>query len=200
MLVFGFFYFKQQTAYEMRISDWSSDVCSSDLITDRAALFAPFIVAEVRKAEPHPDADKLRVCEVWTGKETLQVVCGAPNARAGMKGVFAPVGSTVPGTQLLLKAATIRGVASNGMLCSEREMGLTDEHTGIIDLPAETPVGEPLAAVLGLADPTIVIKLTPNRGDCPGVRGIARALAAAGLGQLKPPELVAVPGSITSRS
>ena len=89
-------------------------------ITDPAAVFAPFVVAEVKKAEPHPNADKLRVCEVFTGKETLQVVCGAPNARAGMKGVFAPVGSTVPGINLTLKAATIRGVASNGMLCSQR--------------------------------------------------------------------------------
>src|SRR3546814_18658053 len=115
-----------------------------------------------------------------------------------MKGVFAPVGSTVPGINLLLKAATIRGVASNGMLCSEREMGLTDEHTGIIDLPAETPVGAPFAAVMGLDDPTIEIKLTPNRGDCLGVRGIARDLAAAGLGKLKPPEIVAVPGSFKS--
>src|SRR3546814_1598598 len=88
-------------------------------ITDPAAVFSPFVVAEVKKAEPHPNADKLRVCEVFTGTETFQVVCGAPNARAGMKGVFAPVGSTVPGINLLLKAATIRGVASNGMLCSE---------------------------------------------------------------------------------
>ncbi|MFC3675970.1 phenylalanine--tRNA ligase subunit beta [Ferrovibrio xuzhouensis] len=167
-------------------------------ITDPAAVFAPFVVAEVKKAEPHPNADKLRVCEVFTGKETFQVVCGAPNARAGMKGVFAPVGSTVPGINLLLKAATIRGVASNGMLCSEREMGLTDEHTGIIDLAPETPVGAPFASVMGLDDPTIEIKLTPNRGDCLGVRGIARDLAAAGLGKLKPLDIVAVPGSFKS--
>ena len=155
-------------------------------IEDRAAIFAPFIVAEVKKAEQHPNADKLRVCEVFTGTETIQVVCGAPNARTGMKGIFAPAGSTVPGTQLLLKATTIRGVASNGMLCSEREMGLTDEHTGIIDLPLDTPLGTPMAKVFGLDDPVIEIKLTPNRGDCLGVRGIARDLAAAGLGKLKP--------------
>ncbi|WP_298727485.1 phenylalanine--tRNA ligase subunit beta [uncultured Ferrovibrio sp.] len=167
-------------------------------VTDRAAIYAPFVVAEVKKAEPHPNADKLRVCEVFTGKETLQVVCGAPNARAGMKGVFAPVGSTVPGINLLLKAATIRGVASNGMLCSEREMGLTDEHTGIIDLPADTPVGAPFASVMGLDDPIIEIKLTPNRGDCLGVRGIARDLAAAGLGTLKPYDVSAVPGTFKS--
>lgn len=163
-------------------------------IEDRAAIFAPFIVAEVKKAEQHPNADKLRVCEVFTGTETFQVVCGAPNARAGMKGIFAPVGSTVPGTQLLLKAANIRGVASNGMLCSEREMGLTDEHTGIIDLPAETPLGAPMASVFGLDDPVIEIKLTPNRGDCLGIHGIARDLAAAGLGKLRPLDIKVVPG------
>jgi phenylalanyl-tRNA synthetase beta chain len=167
-------------------------------IEDRAALFAPFIVAEVKKAEQHPNADKLRVCEVFTGAETFQVVCGAPNARAGMKGIFAPVGSTVPGTQLLLKAANIRGVASNGMLCSEREMGLTDEHTGIIDLPLDTPTGAPMARVFGLDDPVIEIKLTPNRGDCLGVRGIARDLAAAGLGVLKPLEIKTVAGAYKS--
>lgn len=167
-------------------------------IEDRAAIFAPFIVAEVKKAEQHPNADKLRVCEVFTGTETIQVVCGAPNARAGMKGIFAPAGSTVPGTQLLLKATTIRGVASNGMLCSEREMGLTDEHTGIIDLPLDTPVGMPMAKVFGLDDPVIEIKLTPNRGDCLGVRGIARDLAAAGLGTLKPYAVPNVKGSFKS--
>uniref|UniRef100_UPI00311FDBF7 phenylalanine--tRNA ligase subunit beta n=1 Tax=Ferrovibrio sp. TaxID=1917215 RepID=UPI00311FDBF7 len=167
-------------------------------IADPAALYAPFVVAEVKKAEPHPNADKLRVCEVFTGTETFQVVCGAPNARAGMKGVFAPVGSTVPGINLTLKAASIRGVASNGMLCSEREMGLTDEHTGIIDLPADTKVGAPFAAVAGLDDPVIEIKLTPNRGDCLGVRGIARDLAAAGLGTLKPLAVTPVPGQFDS--
>lgn len=167
-------------------------------IEDRAAIFAPFIVAEVKKAQQHPNADKLRVCEVFTGTETIQVVCGAPNARTGMKGIFAPVGSTVPGTQLLLKATNIRGVASNGMLCSEREMGLTDEHTGIIDLPLDTPIGTPMAKVFGLDDPVIEIKLTPNRGDCLGVRGIARDLAAAGLGKLKPYAVPAVKGSFKS--
>src|SRR3546814_6211783 len=122
-MCFLIFFFKQKTAYEMRISDWSSDVCSSDLlevegITDPAAVFAPFVVAEVKKAEPHPNADKLRVCEVFTGTETFQVVCGAPNARAGMKGVFAPVGSTVPGINLLLKAATIRSAEHTSELQS----------------------------------------------------------------------------------
>ncbi len=169
-------------------------------ITDPAALYKPFVTGRVVKAEPHPNADKLRVCVVETGAgaEAMQVVCGAPNARAGMIGVFAPVGSTVPGIDLLLKAATIRGVASNGMLCSEREMGLSDDHEGIIDLPADTPIGVPFASVIGLDDPVIEIKLTPNRGDCLGVRGIARDLAAAGLGILKPLDTSKVPGSFAS--
>lgn len=168
-------------------------------VTDPAAIFKPFRVAHVLKADPHPNADKLRVCLVDTGEGApLQVVCGAPNARAGMKGVFAPVGSTVPGIDLTLKAATIRGVASNGMLCSEREMGLSDEHNGIIDLPADAPLGAPFASVIGLDDPVIEIKLTPNRGDCLGVRGIARDLAAAGIGKLKPLTVVAIPGKFDS--
>lgn len=167
-------------------------------VTDQAAALRPFTVAYVISAEPHPNADKLRVCVVDTGTEKVQVVCGAPNARAGMKGVFAPSGTTIPGTGLLLKAATIRGVASNGMLCSEREMGLSDEHKGIIELPDDAPVGAPFARVLGLDDPVIEIKLTPNRPDCLGVRGIARDLAAAGVGTLKPLDTTAVPGRFKS--
>lgn len=168
-------------------------------ITDPAALYKPFVIGRVVKAEPHPNADKLRVCLVETGSgEPMQVVCGAPNARTGLVGVFAPVGSTVPGIDLLLKAATIRGVASNGMLCSEREMGLSDDHEGIIDLPADTPIGAPFASVAGLDDPVIEIKLTPNRGDCLGVRGIARDLAAAGLGKLKPIDTSKVAGAFDS--
>ncbi len=169
-----------------------------EAVTDRAAPLRPFVVARVLSAEPHPNADKLRVCVVDAGAGPVQVVCGAPNARAGMKGVFAAAGTTIPGTGLLLKATTIRGVASNGMLCSEREMGLSEEHQGIIELPDDAPVGQPFAGVLGLDDPTIEIKLTPNRGDCLGVRGIARDLAAAGLGRLKPLDLAPVPGRFKS--
>ncbi len=155
-------------------------------IVDPAKNLQPFTVAHVISAEQHPDADRLRVCKVDTGKEILQVVCGAPNARAGMKGVFAPVGTTIPGTGLLLKPSKIRGQESNGMLCSARELQLGEDHDGIIDLPADTPVGVPVADVLGANDPVIEIKITPNRGDCLGVRGIARDLTAAGLGVLKP--------------
>ena len=136
----------------------------------------------------HPNADRLRVCKVDTGSGVVQVVCGAPNARTGMKGVFAPSGSTIPGTGLLLKASKIRGEDSNGMLCSSRELELGDDHSGIIDLPAEATTGAPAAEALGLDDPVIEIKVTPNRADCLGVHGIARDLAAAGLGTLKPLE------------
>lgn len=155
-------------------------------VEDKAKALAPFTVAYVVSAEKHPNADKLRVCIVDTGKEKLQVVCGAPNARAGMKGVFAHAGVTVPGTGLELKKSSIRGVESNGMLCSEREMGLSQEHDGIIELPEDAPIGAPFADLMGLTDPVIEIKLTPNRPDCTGVRGVARDLAAASAGHLKP--------------
>jgi len=170
-----------------------------DTVDDPAAELSAFRVAHVISAEPHPDADRLRVCTVDTGDGIVQVVCGAPNARAGMKGVFAPVGTWVPGIEVELKAAKIRGVDSHGMLVSEREMGLSDEHDGIIDLPEDTPLGKPFAEVLGIDDPVIDIELTPNRPDCTGVRGIARDLAAAGLGTLKPFDSAApVPGSYDS--
>ena len=167
-------------------------------VQDRAAIYAPFKVAHVVSAEKHPDADRLRVCIVDTGTEKLQVVCGAPNARAGMRGVFAPAGSFIPGTGVTLKKGNIRGQESNGMLVSEREMGLSDEHDGIIDLPADTPVGTPFADIYGLNDPVIEIALTPDRADCAGVRGIARDLAAAGLGTLRPLDETAVKGAFPS--
>ena len=167
-------------------------------VHDPAAELAPFRVAHVVSAEKHPDADKLRVCVVDTGSEKIQVVCGAPNARAGMKGVFAPSGSVVPGTGLKLKKSKIRGVESNGMLVSEREMGLSDEHDGIIDLPGDSEVGTPFSDILGLNDPVIEIAITPNRSDCLGVYGVARDLAASGLGKLKPRTVDAVPGTYQS--
>lgn len=156
-------------------------------VNDPAAAFAPFTAAYVESAEKHPDADKLKVLMVRTaGHGTLQVVCGAPNARAGMVGIFAPEGSYIPGTDVTLKKGVIRGVESNGMMVSEREMGLSDDHNGIIDLPEGTAIGTPFAALFGMNDPVIEINVTPNRADCTGVRGIARDLAAAGLGTLKP--------------
>lgn len=167
-------------------------------IDDRGAALAPFTVAYVIEAKPHPNADRLRVCRVETATGEVQVVCGAPNARTGMKGVFAPVGSHIPGTGLDLKAGTIRGEASNGMLCSAREMGLSDEHDGIIELPEDAPVGSPFAQLMGLDDPMIDISVTPNRADCLSVRGIARDLAAAGHGRLKPLAVPRSPGAFES--
>ena len=147
-----------------------------------------FVVARVLKAEQHPNADKLRVCQVDAGGGAVQVVCGAPNARTGMIGVFAPSGTYIPGTDFTLGKAKIRGVDSNGMLCSERELELSNEHNGIIELPVEMGehLGQPFTAVMGLDDPVIEVKVTPNRPDALGVRGIARDLAACGLGLLKP--------------
>ncbi len=167
-------------------------------VEDRAKVFAPFKSAFVEKAEKHPDADKLKLCIVDTGEGRVQVVCGAPNARTGMKGVFAPEGSYIPGSDMVLKKGVIRGVESCGMLVSEREMGLSDDHEGIIELPEETPVGVPFAELFGLDDPVIDIAVTPNRADCAGIRGIARDLAAAGLGTLKPLDATPVQGKFPS--
>ena len=164
-------------------------------VFDPAEAMAQFVVGEVMKAEKHPDADKLTLCQVETGKGVVQVVCGAPNARTGLKGVFAPPGSYVPGIDLELKPAKIRGQESHGMLLSERELEISDEHDGIIELPAGCKVGTPAAPVLGLDDPVIEIAITPNRPDCLGVRGIARDLAAAGVGKLKNDTLKAAEGT-----
>ena len=154
-------------------------------VEDPREALAPFTVARVLEAKPHPDADRLTVCTVETGSETVQVICGAPNVREGMKGAFAPVGSYVPGIDLKLKTARIRGVESQGMLCSEREMMISDEHEGIIELPDDAPLGASFAEIAGLDDPVIDIAITPNRPDALGVAGIARDLAAAGLGRAK---------------
>jgi phenylalanyl-tRNA synthetase beta chain len=163
-------------------------------VDDKAAL-KPFVIARVLSAEKHPDADKLRVLMVDTGAgEPVQVVCGAPNARAGLVGAFAAPGAYVPGIDTTLSVGTIRGVESRGMMCSERELQMSDEHNGIIDLPDDAPVGTPFARYAGLDDPVIEIGLTPNRPDATGVRGIARDLAAAGLGRLKDLDMAPVAG------
>jgi phenylalanyl-tRNA synthetase beta chain len=155
-------------------------------VQDRGAVLAPFRIARVVEAVQHPNADRLRVCQVDTGDDRVFVVCGAPNARTGMKGVFAAPGSFIPGTNTTLKVGEIRGVRSAGMLLSLREMGLGEDHTGIVDLPDDAPVGMPYARWAGLDDPVIDISVTPNRGDCFAVRGVARDLAAARIGTLKP--------------
>jgi len=157
-----------------------------EAVENKAEVLAPFIIARVVSAGKHPNADKLSVCMVDTGSGApVQVVCGAPNVHAGMKGVFAPPGTHIPGTGLDLKVGTIRGVESRGMLCSPAELQLSDDHTGIIELPGEAPVGKPYAAWARLDDPVIDVAVTTNRPDCLGVSGIARDLAAAGLGVLR---------------
>ncbi|MDE0992890.1 MAG: phenylalanine--tRNA ligase subunit beta [Rhodospirillales bacterium] len=167
-------------------------------VTDRAKGLETFVVGYVVEAKQHPNADRLRVCQVDTGTEKVELVCGAPNAKTGMRGVFAPGGSYIPGTNITLKPTEIRGVMSNGMLLSEREMGISDEHDGIIELNENAKIGDRVVDVMGLNDPIIEIAITPNRGDCLGVRGIARDLAAAGLGALKPLANGPVPGTFKS--
>ncbi|WP_127902654.1 phenylalanine--tRNA ligase subunit beta [Solirhodobacter olei] len=174
-------------------------------VVDPADTLGVFRICRVIEAVQHPNADRLRVCRVETlpdgpgGRaEEVQVVCGAPNARTGLVGVFAPPGTHVPGTGVDLKPGVIRGVESNGMLCSERELMLSDNHDGIIDLPETAPLGERFIDWKGLNDPMIYIKITPNRPDALGVRGIARDLAARGLGRLKPLEIAPVKGAFAS--
>ncbi|MGL4320023.1 MAG: phenylalanine--tRNA ligase subunit beta, partial [Paracoccaceae bacterium] len=174
-------------------------------VSDPAAKLGAFRICRVIEAVPHPNADRLRLCRVatypggpGTAMEEVQVVCGAPNARTGLVGVFAPVGTYVPGTGVDLKPGVIRGVESNGMLCSEREMELSDDHDGIIDLPEDAPLGARFIDYRGLNDPMIHIKITPNRPDALGVRGVARDLAARGLGTLKPRPIPAIKGAFAS--
>ncbi|RLP23660.1 phenylalanine--tRNA ligase subunit beta [Mesorhizobium sp. YM1C-6-2] len=164
-------------------------------VDDKASL-KPFVIAKVLTAVQHPDADRLRVLTVDTGdgKPPVQVVCGAPNARAGLVGAFAAPGTYVPGIDVTLSVGKIRGVESHGMMCSERELELSDEHDGIIDLPEDAPVGTGFAAWAKLDDPVIEIGLTPNRPDATSIYGIARDLAAAGLGRLKDGAVAPVAG------
>ena len=159
-------------------------------VEDPAKLLGPFRIARIVEARKHPNADKLQVVqvEVAKGEPLMEVVCGAPNARAGMVAVFAPLGTYIPGSKITLEKKPVRGVISNGMMCSAAELELSEESEGILDLPADwaSKVGERYIDIAGLNDPVIEVKLTPNRPDCTGVRGIARDLAAAGLGTLKP--------------
>ena len=168
-------------------------------------VYKDFTVCKVKEAKQHPNADRLKVCtlEVWPdgpdGKtEFVQAVCGAPNARTGLIGIYAPLGSFIPGSGSELKKGVIRGVESFGMLCSEREMELSDEHDGIIDLPSDTPLGAKFSDIFGLNETVVEIAVTPNRPDALGIRGIARDLAARGLGTLKDVDFPTINGEFKS--
>ena len=165
-------------------------------IEDKAKALAPFTIARVISAEQHPNADRLRVCMVDTGNGAgpVQVVCGAPNARAGLVSVFSAPGTYIPGKNITLGIGTIRGVESRGMLCSAAELQISEDHDGIMELPPNAPIGVAYAEWAGLGDPVLEINLTPNRQDCTGVHGIARDLAAAGMGRFKDPAIRPVKG------
>ena len=165
-------------------------------IEDKAKALKPFTIARVISAEQHPNADRLRVCMVdpGNGAAPVQVVCGAPNARVGLVSVFSPPGTFIPGKNITLGVGTIRGVESRGMLCSAAELQISDDHDGIMELPADAPIGARYAEWAGLGDPMFEINLTPNRQDCTGVHGIARDLSAADMGKFKDPGIKPVKG------
>ena len=167
-------------------------------VDDKALALKDFVIARVVEAKPHPNAGRLRVCLVDTGDGALvQVVCGAPNARTGMKSVFAAPGAYIPGKKITLGKGVIRGIESNGMLCSGAELELSGDHEGILDLPDAAPVGAAYAQWASLDDPLIEIDLSPNRPDATGIDGIARDLAAAGLGKLKSAAVAPVEGTFS---
>ena len=166
-------------------------------VTDPRAGLKDFITARIDSVENHPDADKLHVLCVNDGTNKYQVVCGAPNVREGLIGIFAREGTLIPLFNERLKRATIRGVESCGMMCAVDEIGLGTAHDAIIELPSDTPIGAPAADVLDI-DPVVEVSITPNRAECLGVRGIARDLAAAGLGTLKPLNIVKTPAKFAN--
>lgn len=169
-------------------------------IDDKSASLAAFEVAEIIEAKPHPDADKLSICSVKTAKETLQIVCGAKNARAGIKVVLANIGTIIPNGNFKIKKTQIRGVESSGMMCALEEIGLSGDSSGIIELQADAVIGDNVAKYLGADDPVIHINITPNRSDALGVYGIARDLSAAGLGTLKKLEIPNIKADFTSNT
>jgi phenylalanyl-tRNA synthetase beta chain len=167
-------------------------------VEDAGAKLAPFTVARIISAAKHPNADKLQVCQVETKLGTLEIVCGAPNARAGLVTAFAPIGTYIPGSGITLEPKPVRGVVSNGMLCSGAELELDTDADGILELDADLKVGTPLAEALHLNDPVVDIEVTPNRPDWLGVSGIARDLAAAGVGKVTTKPILPVPGRYAS--
>ena len=155
-------------------------------VEDKAKEYEPFKVVQILEAVQHPNADRLRVCKVDNGSGTpLQIVCGAPNARAGLKTVLGLPGTYIPAKDITLSVGKIRGVESQGMMISGAEIGFNADHDGIIEMPADAPIGKPFADVLGLTEPVVEINLTPNRSDCTSVNGIARDLAATLIGEYK---------------
>ncbi len=166
-----------------------------DAIEPVAGAFSGVVVARIISAEQHPDADKLRVCQVDAGGETVQIVCGAPNARAGLVAPLARVGAVLPG-DFKIKAAKLRGVESQGMLCAEQELGLSDANDGLMELAADAPAGTDLREYLGLDDKVIEIGLTPNRADCLGIAGIAREVGLLNGLPVRAPEFEHVSASI----
>jgi phenylalanyl-tRNA synthetase beta chain len=192
-------YLETTASLEQIVQKYTALGLEVECVVDNAATLAPFQIAQILEAIPHPDADKLRVCKVQTGEGQLQIVCGASNARAGINVVLAPVGSVIPANGMVIKASKIRGVESNGMLCSAEELGLGTDSDGIIEMPAcNDNIAKKYAQLAGLDDPMIEIAITPNRGDCLGVYGIARDLAAAGLGALKPVSAEKIKGTFKS--
>lgn len=169
-----------------------------DKIENKAEVLAPFKICEIVKAEKHPNADRLQVCQVNTGTEVIQVVCGAPNARTGLKTILARPGDSIPSNNQVLKVGKVRDVESFGMLCSAQELLLSGSSEGIIEVNAQAPVGAPYAQYLGLDDPLIDIEITPNRGDCLGVSGIARDLSSTGIGSFVPLKRETIKGSFPS--
>ena len=167
-------------------------------VENKVEEFKNFTVAKIISAEKHPNADRLKVCNVETINGNFQVVCGAPNAKAGMLGIFAPTDTYIPGTKVHLKKSEIRGVESCGMLLSEKELGISSEHDGIIALDVDHKIGYPASALYGFDDPVIKINITPNRSDCLSVRGIARDLAASELGTLKELKINKIKGDFFS--
>jgi phenylalanyl-tRNA synthetase beta chain len=162
-------------------------------VLDPGAKLGAFTAARIVEAVQHPNADRLRVCQVETKDGVKEIVCGAPNARAGLVTIYAPIGTYVPGLDVTLETRAVRGVVSNGMLCSASELQLSQESDGILELPESTAVGTPAAEIFAL-DPVIDFEVTPNRPDWLGVAGIARDLAAAGVGRLKSLKVEPVPG------
>ncbi len=160
-------------------------------VEDKAKILAPFAVAKILEAKPHENSTKLKICQVQTPDSAtpLQIICGAPNARTGLKVAYAPIGSVIPTNQMVIKKAKIAGTESSGMLCSARELGLGNEDAGIIEIDEKWEIGTKITEVFGLSDAVIEINVTPNRGDCLGIFGIARDLAATGIGTLKNPQI-----------